>query len=177
MGYLQCPHFTEMGYLQYPHFTGMGYIQCSHFTRMRHIQLSHFTRMGHIQWPHFTRMGHIQCPHMIRMGHIQYPHFTRKGHIQCPYFTRMGHIQCPHTKTTTGKPFAQQWILGCHRILTQMLPLPLVESKLGGIGFTMSSRQMMFYTGHCTSLCSEYKHYGPPFILLKWGIFQCPPFD
>ena len=124
-----------------------------------------FTRMGHIQWPHFTRMGHIQCPHFTRMRHIQWPHFTR-----------MGHIQYPHSKTATGKPFAQRWILGCHRILTPTLTLPSVMSKLGGIGFTMSSRQAMFYRGHCASLHSTNKQYAPPSILLKWGIFQCPTF-
>ena len=88
------------------------------------------TRMGHMQWPYFTRMGHIQCRHINRMGNIQ-----------CPHFTRMGHIQFPNSKTATGKPFAQRWILGCHRILTLMLTLPSVGSKLGRIGFTMSSRR------------------------------------
>ena len=124
----------------------------------------------------FTRMGHIQCPHFTKMGHIQCPYFTRMGYIQWPHFTRMGHIQCPHSKTEPGKPFAQRWILGCHRILTPMLTLPSVGSKLGGIGFNMSSRQAMFYRGHHALLCLTNKLYVPPYILLKWGIFQCPTF-
>ena len=124
-----------------------------------------FTRMGHIQWPHFTRMGHIQCPHFTRMRHIQWPHFTR-----------MGHIQYPHSKTATGKPFAQRWILGRHRIPTPAMTVASLPSKLGRIVFTMLLWQAMFYRGHRASLCSVNKQYSPPSIVLKWGIFQCLPF-
>ena len=52
------------------------------------------------------------------------------------------------SKTATGKPFAQRWILECHRILAPALTLLSVGFILGRIGFTMPSWQAMFYRGH-----------------------------
>ena len=86
--------------------------------------------------------------------------FTSKSTCRCK--TQVSHT----SKTATGKPFAQQWILGSCRILTLVLTLPSVGSKLGGIGFTMPSWQAMFYGGHRASLHSENKHYGSLSILL-----------
>ena len=84
--------------------------------------------------------------------------FNSIGPIQCPHVTGMGYNQWPNCKTATDKPFAQQWILGCHRIITPALTLLTVGSKLGWIGFTMTSWQAMFYRGYRASPISVNKH-------------------